>query len=118
MSMPGRFFTQRFLRKAVSNRCDYAIVEMTSQGAITYRHFFIDLDVFLFTNISPEHIEAHGSYENYVNAKLAIVKRLGMSRKKDRVLIVNADDKEHSRFLECKADRKITYSAIQRSRIP
>ncbi len=110
MSMPGRFFTQRFLRKAVDKKCDYAIIEMTSQGAITYRHYFIDLDAFLFTNISPEHIEAHGSYEKYIDAKLDIARRLGMSHKKNRTLIANADDKEGSRFLGCKADRKIPYS--------
>jgi UDP-N-acetylmuramoyl-L-alanyl-D-glutamate--2,6-diaminopimelate ligase len=110
MSMPGRFFTQRFLRKAVKAGCDYAIIEMTSQGAITYRHLFIDMDVFVFTNISPEHIEAHGSYEKYICSKLEIAHRLEKSRKKDRVLIANADDQESRRFLECDADRHIAYS--------
>lgn len=110
MSMPGRFFTQRFLRKAVDKKCDYAIIEMTSQGAITYRHFFIDLDVFVFTNLSPEHIEAHGSYEKYVQAKVAIAKRLAKSRKKDRTIVANADDKESRRFMDCVADHHMLYS--------
>lgn len=110
MSMPGRFFMQRFLRKAVKAGCDYAILEMTSQGAITYRHLYIDFDVFIFTNLSPEHIEAHGSYENYVNAKLSIAKQLGKSRKKNRVLVVNGDDDESKKFLDCGADQKISYS--------
>jgi UDP-N-acetylmuramoyl-L-alanyl-D-glutamate--2,6-diaminopimelate ligase len=110
MSMPGRFFTQRFLRKAVDNKCDYAVIEMTSQGSITYRHFFIDLDAFLFTNLSPEHIEAHGSYEKYVDAKLDIAKRLAKSHKKDRTMIINADDNECSRFLKCTADHYLLYS--------
>jgi UDP-N-acetylmuramoyl-L-alanyl-D-glutamate--2,6-diaminopimelate ligase len=109
MTMPGRFFTQRFLRKAVDNKCDYAIIEMTSQGAVTYRHLFIDLDIFLFTNLSPEHIEAHGSYEKYVRAKISIADRLDKSRKQNRTLIVNADDKEGVRFMKCEADKKITY---------
>lgn len=109
MSMPGRFFIQRFLRQAVSHGCEYAIVEMTSQGALNFRHLFIDLDAFVFTNISPEHIEAHGSFENYVDSKLAIAKRLGKSRKQNRTLIVNADDKESARFMECPADKKVSY---------
>src|SRR5262249_20138772 len=70
MSMPGRFFMQRQLRKAVADGCDYFIMELTSQGSVTSRHKFIQLDTFVFTNISPEHIEAHGSYENYLKAKL------------------------------------------------
>lgn len=110
MSMPGRFFMQRFISKAVKAKCDYAILEMTSQGAITFRHKFIQLDAFLFANISPEHIEAHGSYENYLKAKLDLADQLSISHKKDRVLIVNGDDKESERFLRLNADRKISYT--------
>jgi len=110
MSMPGRFFMQRFLRKAVRAKCDYAIIEMTSQGAITFRHLFIDLDVFVFTNISPEHIEAHGSYENYIHAKLTLARCISTSKKKNSTLIVNADDKESNKFLKFDADQKITFS--------
>ncbi len=110
MSMPGRFFMQKFLRNAVRAKCDYAILEMTSQGAITYRHLFIDFDAFVFTNLSPEHIEAHGSYENYRAAKLSIAKRLILSHKKNRILIANADDKEGEKFLACDADEKMPFN--------
>lgn len=110
MSMPGRFFMQKFLRNAVKAQCDYAILEMTSQGAITYRHLFIDFDAFVFTNLSPEHIEAHGSYENYRAAKLSIAKRLILSHKKNRILIANADDKEGEKFLACDADEKVPFN--------
>ncbi|MES2216708.1 MAG: UDP-N-acetylmuramoyl-L-alanyl-D-glutamate--2,6-diaminopimelate ligase [Patescibacteria group bacterium] len=109
MSMPGRFFMQSFIRRAVQAQCEYAVLEMTSQGAFFYRDRFIDLDAFVFTNLSPEHIEAHGSYENYINEKVGIARRLGKSSKKDRTLVVNGDDKESGRFLQAKADRKITY---------
>lgn len=110
MSMPGRFSMQSFLRKAVKEKCDYAIIETTSQGAITYRHRFIPLNALVFTNLSPEHIEAHGSYEKYRDAKLSIVKHLSRSNKRDKVLVVNADDSEASRFLNYPIDKKITFS--------
>lgn len=99
MSMPGRFFVQRFLRRAVSERCEYAIVETTSQGAAFFRHRFIDFDALIFTNLAPEHIEAHGSYEKYLAAKLSIAKALERSKKEKRVLVVNGDDKESAKFL-------------------
>ncbi len=111
MSMPGRFSIQRLLRQAVSAKCDYAIIEMTSQGALLYRHLFIDLDALIFTNLSPEHIEAHGSYENYVKSKLAIAAALEKSSKANKVLVVNSDDKESARFLEYDASQKISYCA-------
>lgn len=110
MSMPGRFFAQRLLHKAVKAGCDYMIMEMTSQGALLHRHRWIELDAFVLTNISPEHIEAHGSFESYVDAKLDIARSLGRSEKKNRALIVNADDAQADRFLACDADRKTSYS--------
>ena len=110
MSMPGRFFMQHFLRRAVDAECQYAVIEMTSQGALTYRHRFIELDTFVFTNLSPEHIEAHGSYEKYAGAKVAIAENMSRSCKAVKTIIVNDDDDESDRFLACHADRKVTYS--------
>ncbi len=110
MSLPGRFFIQRLLRKAVNAKCDFAIIEMTSQGTVQYRHKFIQLDAFVFTNLSPEHIESHGSYENYIKAKVKIACEMIKSKKKDKIIVANADDKESHRFLECGSDRKATYS--------
>lgn len=82
MTMPGRFFLQGFLRKAVNAGCTHAVIEMTSEGARQFRHRFIALDALIFTNIAPEHIESHGSYENYVAAKVSLAEALETSRKK------------------------------------
>lgn len=110
MSMPGRFFAQRLIRKAVNADCDYVIMEMTSQGALSYRHRFIELNTLIFTNLSPEHIEAHGSYENYRDSKLSVAKNMKKSGKSPRTIIVNSDDKEADLFLACEADKKLSYS--------
>lgn len=110
MTMPGRFFLQKFLRHAVNKNCLYAVIEMTSEGAKQFRHKFIDLNALIFTHISPEHIESHGSYENYLNAKLSIAKSVSDSPKRPRILVVNNDDKEASKFLDLPADLKIPYS--------
>ncbi|MDB5259709.1 MAG: UDP-N-acetylmuramyl-tripeptide synthetase [Candidatus Taylorbacteria bacterium] len=111
MSMPGRFFVQRLIRKAVKAKCDYVILEMTSQGTLLYRHKFLHLDAFVFTNLSPEHIDSHGSFENYAAAKAKIACEMIHSKKAQRTIIVNGDDKEAGRFLTCEADKKMTYSA-------
>lgn len=110
MSMPGRFFVQRLIRKAVTAKCDYIILEMTSQGTLQSRHKFIHLDAFVFTNLSPEHIESHGSYEEYVKAKVKIANEMIKSKKENRIIIANVDDAEAHRFLECNSDKKATYS--------
>src|SRR3954465_15254604 len=38
MSMPGRFFLQRFLANALKKGCNAAVIEMTSEGARQHRH--------------------------------------------------------------------------------
>ena len=106
MSMPGRFAIQRWLRQAVRAKCDYAILEMTSQGFLQYRHKHIALNAFIFTNISPEHLDAHGSFENYLFAKVSLARELSYSHKKSRILIVNGDDKEAPQFMSIPLTRK------------
>ena len=111
MTMPGRFFLQSFLRKAVKAGCTHAIIEMTSEGARQFRHKFISLDALIFTNLAPEHIESHGSYEKYVAAKVSIAKALERSQKQHKVLVVNGDDKESQKFLDVFSGTKLTYGA-------
>ena len=110
MTMPGRMFVQRFLRKAVDVGCEYVVVEISSEAAKQYRNKFIDLDVLIFTNLAPEHIESHGSYEKYIEAKLSIAKELEHSCKNNKRIIVNIDDKEAVRFLDISITKKIIYS--------
>ncbi len=100
MTIPGRFFVQRFLRQAVNAECAYAIIEMTSEGARQFRERFIDMDALIFTNLAPEHIESHGSYEKYRAAKLAVARTLARSAKPKRFMVANADDKEGELFLK------------------
>jgi UDP-N-acetylmuramoyl-L-alanyl-D-glutamate--2,6-diaminopimelate ligase len=103
MTMPGRFFIQRFLRKAVDSGCQYAILEVTSEGIKQHRHRFINFDTAVFTNLAPEHIEAHGSFEKYREAK----GKLFQATK--NIHIINVDDENSNYFLKFPAKKKITY---------
>jgi len=110
MSMPGRFFMQKFLADAVKEKCDVAIVEITSEGSKQFRHKFIYLDALIFTNLSPEHIESHGSFEKYKQAKLNIVDNL---KKKNGVLIVNADSLYAKEFVDAHKGPSDKFSLLQ-----
>ncbi len=109
MTMPGRFFVHRFLREAVNAGCEVAIMEMTSEGVRQYRHKFIHLDALVFTNLSPEHIESHGSYEKYIAAKLELAKALEVSKKRPRFMIANSDDDHGQKFLDAKVEYTLPY---------
>lgn len=111
MTMPGRFFIQNFLRNAVNQKCQFAVIEISSEGAKQFRHKFIELDALVFTNLAKEHIESHGSYEKYIEAKLQIAKSLKQSKKNPKFMIGNKDDVETEKFFEmAKPAKPIPYS--------
>ena len=109
MSMPGRFFIQAFLARAVRAGCTATILEMTSEGARQHRHRAIELDALVFTNLAPEHIESHGSYEAYANAKFEIGLQLARSRKRPRFAVINADDGQGTRYLTLQVEHPIPF---------
>ena len=110
MTMPGRFFTQKFLRDAVDAGCEYAIIEMTSEGSRFYRHTGIEMDALVFTNLSPEHVESHGSFANYKKAKLRLIQHLAKSSKPIRLSIANTDNEHGHSFLVSPIEKNIAYS--------
>jgi len=113
MTMPGRFFVHKFLREAVDAGCTYAVLEMTSEGARQFRHKFVEMDALVFTNLTPEHIESHGSFEKYKAAKLEIAKQLANSAKQPRYMVANTDDAHGKDFLNIKVEEKLPYFLSQ-----
>jgi UDP-N-acetylmuramoyl-L-alanyl-D-glutamate--2,6-diaminopimelate ligase len=104
-SLRFRVFVQKFLHKAVRAGCRYVILEVTSEGIKQYRHRFIRFDVAVMTNVAPEHIEAHGSFENYLRAKLDLFWRLP----KDGLAVLNRDDTHAVRFRAATAAHILWY---------
>lgn len=74
MTMPGRWKLQKFLAQALKENCKYVVLEVTSEGLRQNRHLGINFDCAVFTNLSKEHIEAHGSFENYKKTKTRLFK--------------------------------------------
>ncbi len=132
MTMAGRFYTQKIIKRMVKNKCQYAIIETTSQGIDQFRHKFINYDVLIFTGLYPEHIEAHGGFENYKKAKGKLFAHLKQCRTKyaddkkrvvkadngfkkleanrvKKTVIVNADDQYANYFLDFWAEEKWGY---------
>jgi len=106
MTMPGRFQIQKFLRQAVNSGCQYAVLEVTSEGILQHRHRFINFNAAVFTNLSPEHIEAHGGFEKYREAK----GKLFQTTK--NIHIINLDDENTEYFLEFPAKKKYGYRIL------
>jgi len=119
-TMPGRFKLQKLLSGMIKAGCQYAVVETSSEGIAQYRHLGIDYDIVVFTNLSPEHIESHGSYKKYRQAKTKLFYELSRGFKKNvnnqpvrKIMVANHDDKEAEYFLHYPADRKFTFGLQQ-----
>ncbi len=117
MTMPGRFTIQKLMAQMVKNGCRFCIVETTSEGIKQYRHIGVYYDMAIFTNLSPEHLEAHGgSFEKYkqMKAKMFAVlsshKKVMGEKKIEKFIIANKDSEYADYFLDFKADKKITFA--------
>ncbi len=97
-TMLGRFQLQRMLRRMADAGCEYAVVETSSEGIMQFRHTFVDYDIAVFLNLSPEHLDRHKGFKNYREAKLKLFRKL--SRKKKGVGIYNLDDENVNHFLD------------------
>jgi len=104
MTMPGRFKIQKFLKTAADKGCKYMILEVTSEGIMQFRHRFIDFKIAVFTNLEPEHIERHGSFEKYRMAKGKLFEIVKTNH------ILNLDDKNVDYFLNFSAQKKYGYT--------
>ncbi len=117
MTMPGRFQLQQLLRRMVDAGCHAAVIEASSEGLRQGRLQGISVDVAVLTNISPEHIESHGSFAAYRAAKKILFAAVSMAdaktvdgRPAPRVCVVNGDDPEAKFFLDVDAPKKVLTS--------
>jgi UDP-N-acetylmuramoyl-L-alanyl-D-glutamate--2,6-diaminopimelate ligase len=110
---------QRILRAMVAAGNQAAVVETTSHGLALHRVAEVAYDVAIFTNLTHEHLELHGTFEAYRDAKLSLFSRLGgeaapktLPRVWPRVAIVNADDPAAPLFIAAAGEagvRVVTY---------
>ena len=117
MGMLGRGQTQALLASMRQHGCEWAVIETSSQGIAQYRHRGIQYDTAVFTNLTPEHIESHGGFENYKQAKLELFRYLARLPRKylnghrvPKRVVVNGND-EHARdFASVDADVTISFT--------
>ncbi len=98
------FYFQRFLAKAVKEKCDYVIVEISSHGLVQYRHLGVPYKTVVLTNMMSDHLDYHKTYANYKNSHYALL------TKNLENLIINYDDEDLRSFLEFEKVKKYTFS--------
>jgi UDP-N-acetylmuramoyl-L-alanyl-D-glutamate--2,6-diaminopimelate ligase len=107
------FTLQKMLRQMVKENCTHVVLEVSSHAMTQSRVLGINFDTAVFTNITEDHIEYHGSFQEYLHAKGSLFKKLNQSRRKPNIpklSVLNADDRQFDYFDQFIADRKYTYS--------
>ena len=116
---PDAAEVQRYLAQMVEAGMEYAVIEATSHGLAQHRLDAVEFDIAAVTNITHEHLDLHGSWENYRDAKALLFRALAASYRKPRtakVAVLNADDNARGVFDVLRAipvDEQIVYSTTE-----
>ena len=89
---------QQLFREMVDSGCEYCIMEVSSQALAQGRVDGCHFDIALFTNLTQDHLDYHGSFESYAEAKRRLFTICDTA-------VINADDRYASFMtegLECK----------------
>ncbi|MGO1469103.1 MAG: UDP-N-acetylmuramoyl-L-alanyl-D-glutamate--2,6-diaminopimelate ligase [Tissierella sp.] len=109
---PDSLEIERKLVQMEKANIDYSIMEVSSHALNLRRVRYIDFNIGIFTNLSPEHLDYHKTMENYFNSKSKLFS------KTNKFNIINADDSYGDRLT--KENLKvpfITYGIEKRAHI-
>ncbi len=112
VTTPSAPLIQALLAQMVANGLTTAVLEMTSHGLAQGRLNGVDLDVAVLTNVTHEHLDYHGSFDNYRAAKGRMFQMLSQSYRKPnapKISVINGDDPSADYFAAFPADRVVTY---------
>jgi len=103
---------QKYLAQMVAAGMEYAVIESTSHGLAQHRVAACEYDVAVVTNITHEHLDFHGSYEAYRDAKALLFRALNNSVRKPgmpKVAVLNADDSSYDYLRAIPAEIQLSY---------
>jgi UDP-N-acetylmuramoyl-L-alanyl-D-glutamate--2,6-diaminopimelate ligase len=97
VTTPDAHDVQRYLAKMLESGLTHVVLETTSHGWAQYRVDACEFDIGVVTNITHEHMDEHGNYENYRAAKARLFSSLEMTKEKPpgnpRLGVINRDDR-------------------------
>ena len=115
---PEATVVQRLLWQMAENGCEYAVVEASSHGLSprTNRLGDVEFDTAVFTNVTHEHLEFHGTWEQYRDDKTNLFRALNRERNKtinapEPFGVINADDKSAAHFAKATGRRIVRFSS-------
>ena len=87
LTTPDSVDLQSRLYEFQQQRCEYVVMEVSSHALEQFRVNGCDFDIAVLTNLGRDHLDYHGSHENYAAAKARLFHDFDLSGR-----VVNADD--------------------------
>jgi UDP-N-acetylmuramoyl-L-alanyl-D-glutamate--2,6-diaminopimelate ligase len=112
VTTPDALQVQSLLAQMVQAGTEVVILEATSHGLAQHRVAAAEFDVAVVTNITHEHLDYHGSWEQYCADKARLFHMLSTSRRKSGVsksAILNADDQSFAHLRPIPADIHLSF---------
>ncbi|MEW6578073.1 MAG: UDP-N-acetylmuramoyl-L-alanyl-D-glutamate--2,6-diaminopimelate ligase [Chloroflexota bacterium] len=115
VTTPGADEVQMYLARMVAAGLTHAVLEATSHGLAQGRVNGVDFDIAVLTNVTHEHLDFHGTWEAYRDAKASLFQMVATSPRKPGVTkaaVINADDPSADVFRQRAqgVDRALTYA--------
>src|SRR6184192_43873 len=105
---PEALDIQELLAQIVNAGCRAAALEVSSHALAQERTRGIEWDVAVFTNLTQDHLDYHGTMKNYFEAKAKLFEQLAQQQKKKKpVAVINIDDR-YGRQLLAKIHKKVS----------
>ncbi len=112
---PESLDLQELLAQIVNAGCRAAAMEVSSHALAQERTRGLEWNVAVFTNLTQDHLDFHGTMESYFDSKAKLFSRLGSQEKKRKpVAIVNIDDRYGEQLLK-KIDQRVAVVTYGRS---
>lgn len=90
LTTPESLTLQSYFRDMLDKNISDVTMEVSSSAQELFRNKNIDFDIVTFNNLGREHIDQHGSFENYFRFKSRLIRHA----KEDAIAILNADDEK------------------------
>ncbi|MCE3296336.1 MAG: UDP-N-acetylmuramoyl-L-alanyl-D-glutamate--2,6-diaminopimelate ligase [Crocinitomicaceae bacterium] len=103
---PNPVELNRLLAEMVDEGCAFCFMEVSSHAVVQHRIAGLEFKGGVFTNITHDHLDYHGTFAEYIKAKKAFFDSLGS----DAFALTNSDDKNGMVMLQNTKAQKQTYA--------
>jgi UDP-N-acetylmuramoyl-L-alanyl-D-glutamate--2,6-diaminopimelate ligase len=113
VTTPDALQMQALLAQMVKAGTEVAVLEVTSHGLVHHRVTGAEFDVAAVTNVTHEHLDLHGTWEQYCADKGRLLEMLSASWRKpgvSKISVLNADDASYPRLRPIAADVQLSYA--------